>query len=196
MCFLTGPLYILLSFIVGVLLIALSLQLIDTLAVYNYLHELTSSDFAFGSPRVGMLLGGIVIILFALLYIQMGLRRNRRERSIRFESSQGIVSITLDAIEDMLKKMLEDKPELSRVRPKVSLRKNGINIVIRAVLNAEVNLTEFTQIMQNKIKEKMDTFLGADKKVRINLEIRKVEIGQKTNGQLDEEPEVPFRHYD
>jgi len=197
MGFLTGPLYIVLSFAVGTLLIAFSMQLIDVVAVSHYLYGITSTNFAPGSPRIAMLLGGITIILFALRYIQMGLRRSRRDRSIRFESSQGTVSITLYAIEDMLKKMLEDRAEVSHVRPKVSLRKKGIDILIRGVLNAEVNLVEFTQTIQEKIKEKMDTFLGEDKDVRVNLEIRKVSVGQKKNNEgVDEEPEVPFRRYD
>jgi len=196
MYFFVGPLYIILSFLVGALLIALSLQLIDILAVYNYLKAIAATNLTFGSPRTALFLSGIAVILFALLYIQMSLRRNRHDRSIRFESSQGTVSITLDAIEDMLKKMLEDRPELSRVRPRVALRKNGISIVVRGVLNAEVNLVEFTQTIQNKINERINTFLGSDKEVRINLEIRKVAIGQKTNGKLEEEPEIPFRRYD
>ena len=189
-------LYIILSGSVGALFIAAALDVIDMNILSFYLHEFSQTTYSLHSPRWTVLLAGLLIILFCLRYIQTRLRRLSRDKSIRFESSQGTVSITLFAIEDMLKKMLEEKTEVSHIKPKVSLRKKGIDILIKGVLSAEVNLVEFTQEIQEKIKEKMDTFLGEDKDVRVNLEIRKVSMPGKKGSLPTQEPEVPFRHYD
>ena len=192
---LAGALYIVLSIIASFLLIGLSTQLIEIDTLYIYLRDLTQADLTASSSRLVVFLIGLALLLCLFRYIQVGLNKNRRSKSIRFESNQGTVSITLFAIEDMLKKMLESRPEVSHIRPKVTPRKKGLDILIRGVLNAEVNLVDFTQTIQDKIKEKMDTFLGEDKDIRVNLEIRKVSTrGQ--NQHQEEEPEVPFRHYD
>ena len=189
-------LYIILSCSVGIFFIGASLDVVDMSDLSFYLHEFSQTSYSLHSPRWIVLLSGVLIILFCFRYLQTGLRRLSRDKSIRFESSQGTVSITLFAIEDMLKKMLEEKTEVSQIRPKVSLKKKGIEILIKGVLSAEVNLVEFTQEIQEKIKEKMDTFLGEDKDVRVNLEIRKVSMPGKKGSLPSQEPEVPFRHYD
>ncbi len=195
MGFLAGILYVVLSLIFGLFLVALSAQLLQINVICEYLEAFSYSEFTLTSSRMTILLIGIVLLLCVFRYIQTSFKRSRRGKSIRFESNQGTVSITLFAIEDMLKKMLETRSEVSHVRPKVTLRKKGLDILIRGVLNAEVNLVEFTQTIQDKIKEKMDTFLGEDKDIRVNLEIRKVSTRETKQSQEDE-PEVPFRRYD
>jgi len=120
----------------------------------------------------------------------------RRNKSISFDSNEGKVSITLVAIEDMLKKMLESKTEVSRIKPKVLLKRKGIEVLARGVLTTEVNLVDFTKEIQEQIKEKMNNLLGEDKKVQVNLEIRKIALNKKDLLVEDKEPEVPFRNYD
>ena len=94
--------------------------------------------------------------------------------------------------------MLEEKTEVSHIKPKVFLRKKGIEVVTKGILTSEVNLVDFTREIQEKVKEKMHALLGEDKPVKVNLEIRKVSLGGKK--ELDEEsaqePEVPFRNYE
>jgi hypothetical protein len=196
MGFLAGILYVLLSIVIGLLLVGLSMHLVEIEPLCQYLSSFFYSDLNLTSPRMTVLLIGIVLLLCVLRYMQTGLRRSRQSKAIRFESSHGTVSITLFAIEDMLKKMFESRPEVSHIRPKVSLRKKGLDILIRGVLNVEVNLVDFTQTVQDKIKEKMETFLGEDKDIRVNLEIRKVSTARDKDHGPNDEPEVPFRHYD
>ncbi|MCK4520164.1 MAG: alkaline shock response membrane anchor protein AmaP, partial [Candidatus Omnitrophica bacterium] len=122
-------------------------------------------------------------------------RRRQKNKSITFESDEGKISITLVAIEDMLKKMLEAKTEVSRIKPKVILRKKYIEIAAHGVLTAEVNLVEFTKEIQEQVKEKVHALLGEDKQVQVNLEIRKIAINKKELAE-EKEPKIPFRDYD
>ena len=91
--------------------------------------------------------------------------------------------------------MLEEKPEVSHIKPRVSLKKKKIEVSTKGVLTAEVNLVEFTKEIQEKIKEKINTLLGEDKQVEVNLEIKKVSLGNKNKTLEKEEPKVPFRNY-
>jgi len=192
MGFLTVLIYIILSLATGAILIGLSLGMITVATVTAYLAEIPA-DFPL---KFTTILIGLLLILICLRYVQTSFQSSRRNKSITFDSNEGKVSITLVAIEDMLKKMLESKTEVSRIKPKVLLRKKGIEVLARGVLTTEVNLVDFTKEIQEEIKEKVHNLLGEDKQVQVNLEIRKIALNKKDLMTEDKEPEVPFRNYE
>lgn len=191
MGFLTILMYVAVSFFVGYVFIGLSLDMFDLIYTVRYLkHEVLQDPFA----RTALFLTGLLVILFCIRYLQLILYR--RERSIVSESSYGKVSITLFAIEDMLRNMLETEKGLSHVRPKVSRKKHGIDVIIRGNLNVEANLPVFTKEIQEKTREKLQNLLGEDKEIKIKIEIRKMVFkGKGKMIEATEEPEVPYRYY-
>ena len=192
MGFLTVLIYVILSLTTGLVLISLSLEIITVDVVTAYLAGIPA-DFPLKWVTA---IVGLLLILLCLRYIQASFQRSRRNKSITFESDQGKVSITLVAIEDMLKKMLEAKTEVSRIKPKVLLRRKGIEVIARGVLTTEVNLVEFTKEIQELVREKVHTLLGEDKQVQVNLEIRKIALSRQDLMAEDKEPEIPFRNYE
>ena len=192
MGFLTVLVYIVLSLVAGIILIGVSWDPTVLNIAVTYLEGQFFSDYWL---RVVSGLLGILLILMCFSYLQRLLQRSRRDKSLTFESEQGKVSITLFAIEDMLRKILEARPEVSHIRVNVKLGKKYIEVMTKGVLTAEVNLVEFTKEIQESVKEKMHTLLGEDKEVQVNLEIRKVAIGGKKGSVEEPEPEIPFRNY-
>ncbi|MBU1113189.1 MAG: alkaline shock response membrane anchor protein AmaP [Candidatus Omnitrophica bacterium] len=193
MGFLTILVYFILSLLVGVFLVGAAWDPIVLNILASYFENALFSDH-----WLRMIIGssGILVILVCFSYLQRILQHSRRGKSLTFESEQGKVSITLFAIEDMLKRILDARPEVSRVKVKVALKKKSIEVMTRGVLAAEVNLIEFTKEIQESVKAKMHTLLGEDKEVHVNLEIRKVAIGDKKGSSEEYEPEVPFRNYE
>jgi len=192
MGFIAALIYTVLSLSLGIFLIGASLSLINVSTIFTFLETEIFSNFSTKSILLGV---GTTLILLYVRYIQATFRRFRRNKAITFESPQGNVSITLFAIEDMLKKMLEERNEISHIKPKVFLRKKWIELNAQGVLMAEVNLVELTGQIQEKIKEKMQTLLGEDKKVKVNLEIKKVALGASSPEEISES-KIPFRNYE
>jgi len=184
--------YLILSLLTGLSLIGLSLDMIDGALFFNYLQKEMLTD---NSLRLILILTGLLLILLALRYIQISLNFSRKNKTINFKTEQGKVSITVFAIEDMLKRVLEKKAEVSHLKVKVSLHKNMIEVVTRGVLTAEANLVELTKEIQEIIKTKMYVILGEEKQVKIDLEIHKVSFGGKKNLVEEKDPEIPFRNY-
>jgi hypothetical protein len=189
MSFLTILIYIFLSFSAGLTLIALSLKLIDLKLVFYYIDKQLLPEFHL---RLFTFSLGLLIILFCIRYLQLIL--SRKERSIIFESAKGKISITLFAIEDMLKKMLEEKKGLSHVRLKVISNKKGIEVIVRGNLTSEVNIVELKKEIQEDAKEKLRDLLGEEKDTKVNIQIGKIIFGGKKKIE-QKEPEVPFRNY-
>jgi hypothetical protein len=128
----------------------------------------------------------------------MLLKNSKRDQMITFTSPQGKASITLYALEELLKKTLEAKPEISHVRPRVFLAKNGIEVAVKSNLNKEANILDITNMLQGLIKDKLENFLGKDKDIKVKLVIQKVSLDKKSKDKESEEenePEVPFRNY-
>ena len=66
--------------------------------------------------------------------------------------------------------------------------------MVRGSLKEEVNLIEFTSMVQEMIKKKLNYLLGEDEELKINLEIRKLAFsGSKEI--VEDEPKAPFRDY-
>ncbi|MBU0694754.1 MAG: alkaline shock response membrane anchor protein AmaP [Candidatus Omnitrophica bacterium] len=192
MGFFTVLVYILISFFLGYILIGLSLNLIDLTVLLENLEKQMLFDFSFRLV-VGLL--GFLIILFCLRYLQLIFIRLRKEKSITFDSPQGRISITLSAVEEMLKKTLDEREEISHIRPKVIVGKKEIEVIIRSNLALEVNLFELTKEIQEKVKEKLQYLLGEEKEIKVKIEIRRV-VGKGKKGKEEEKyPEVPFRNY-
>jgi hypothetical protein len=194
MGFLTLIAYVALSFFVGSVFIGLFFNLIDINYAILYLkQEILLDPFL----RIALLLSGLLIILLCLRYLQRTIFR--RERSVTTESSYGKVSITLFAIEDMIKNMLETQNGLSHVRPRIICKKHGIEMIIRGNLSADANFPVFAKEVQEKTREKLQNLLGEEKEIRVKIEIRKMVFkGKKKIIESTEEisePEIPYRYY-
>ena len=186
MMVLTVLTYVFLSFFLGTFLIGLCTKVIDLGLVATYFGLNILPDFYAKSI---VFLCGLLIILVCLRYIQSLVIT--KEKSIK--CPQGKVSLTFTAIEDMIKKILEDKKEISRVRPKITVRKKGIEISIRSDLNAEVNLIDLANEIQETIENKLHRLFGEKEEIRVKIKIRKISFG---GSKIEEdEPEIPFRSY-
>jgi hypothetical protein len=190
MGFLNILVYIAISFFIGGSLIGLAVNPINLVPLAKYLQTQILSDLL---SRSIVFLSGVLLILFCMRYLQRVIYR--RERSVVYESEYGKVSVTLLAVEDMIRSILENTKELTRPRVRVYPRKRNIEVIIRGNLLPEVNFVEFTRLVQERVKDKVQALLGTEKEIRVRIEIKKVVFEGKKNIK-ETEPEVPFRYYE
>ncbi len=184
--------YVLVSFSLGALIIWLysdyfrAIQIISSF-MENYVLTDLYSGIAFAWT-------GLLIILSCLVFVKRLFKGVRREKSINFQTPEGMVRISLSAIEDMVKKMLQGKKEFVHIKPRVKVNRKGIEVLIKGALNCEVNLAEFSTAIQAKVKKKIEEMLNEQGEVKVSLEIKKFAFAAKKN-LIDVEPEVPYRNY-
>ena len=190
----TSIIYVIISLLGGSILIGLSLNLFNLGVIFNYLQNQLPQA---GTPRLVIGLLGLLVILVCIKYVKANIARSRETKAVTFESPQGKASITLSALEEMLRKVLEETEDISHVRPRVILTKKGIAVIVKSYLSKELNILEVTNAIQKLIKEKLESFLGKDKEIKVKLEIQKVSLERKIKEETkeEEEPEVPFRNY-
>jgi len=195
--------YILISFGLGGLLIAIAVEpsiASDTQAFLATI-EYTSSMRLF----VGAL--GVLLILFCIKLLKERRAQAQREKTIAFRNAQGEVTISLMALEDMVRKQIAEYRQIRDARPYIVAGKKGIRVTLRIVLDAAANIPELTASVQENVRARLQSILGIEENIMVNINIRKIissgpgdRSGDKSNarqgkGELPDNHTVPYRDF-
>jgi uncharacterized alkaline shock family protein YloU len=182
--------------LVGVVLIVFSLNLLQPQDIIDLLIYTQGS----ANSRIILGLSGLLLILVSLSFAQLILGRFQREKTIAFATSSGEVSISLSAVEDLIKRITGPLPEIKELRPDVIATKKGAIIVdLRVVLKSEANIPELTARLQEITRNKLQEVLGIDEQIIIKIHVAKIISGEekekKRKEQVPQEPAIPFSGY-
>jgi uncharacterized alkaline shock family protein YloU len=189
-------LYVILFLIIGAALLSLALNIFS----WQDMAETVSNIYA--EPNTRLILGiiGVIFIFGALLRAQIDFGRMQREKTIAFENPDGEVTISLSAIEDFVKKSVDELREVKELRSNVTASKKGIDIVCKATIYADSNIPETTERIQAIVKSKVQEMLGVEEAINIKIHITKISGGNKEKPQSKpkfaekyEEKPIPYR---
>lgn len=120
-------------------------------------------------------MSGFLIILISFFFAQLIIGRYQREKTIAFSTATGQVTISLSAVEDLIKKLSSYIPEIREMRPDVIATKKGSIIVdLRVILKSEANLPELTSRLQDIIRSKLQEVLGVEGQIIVKIHIAKI----------------------
>ncbi len=144
---------------------------------------------------------GFILILVSFLFARMIAGFQEKERTIAFDNPSGRVSISLGAIEDMIKRLVLRESEVKEVRPNIIATKKGLETETRLVLKADVNIPEMTARLQELIKGKIQDMIGIEEKVTVKIHVIKI-ISEEHKSKREKdsvrersEPTIPFQGY-
>ena len=177
----------------GCLLISLALELVtqeEIVIAFDVMQTVPNIQIYQGAA------GGILIVLsFLLLRLTVG--KIQKEKTIAFDNPDGQVTIALTAIEDLIKKVARDIPEIKELKPTVVATKRGVIILNRLVLYSNNNIPNVTERIQAAIKTNVQDMLGIEEaitvKVHINKIVHKHEKSEKIIEEQEPEPTIPYR---
>jgi uncharacterized alkaline shock family protein YloU len=149
------------------------------------------------SARIIVFLSGILLILISMSFAQIILGRFQRERTIAFKTGSGEVTVSLSAIEDLIKRLTGIMPEIKELRPHVVATKKGIVVDLRVVLRSEANIPELTARLQEITRSKIQEVLGIEEQIIIGIHIVKIISldDKKKKDSQSYEPPIPFGGY-
>ena len=177
------------------------------LGFYAHIVELKSVvDFLtiiYEDKQAGAVLGGmaILIILMSVILANLILGRQTKERTIAFENPSGLVSVSLDALEDIIRRLIARIPEIKEIRPYIVKAKKSLEVDIRLILRSDGNIPELTAKLQDLVRGKIQDAIGLDEKINVRVHVVKIMSDpsktKKQNDDFDEHirPNVPFQGY-
>jgi len=181
--------------IIGVVLIVFSLNLLQPQDINNLLIYTQGN----ANPRIIIGLSGVLLILISFSFAQLILGRFQREKTIAFATSAGEVTISLSAVEDLIRRLGGVIPEIKELRPDVIATKKGIIVDLRVVLKSEANIPELTTRLQEITRSKIQEVLGIEEQIIIKIHVAKIisseEKERKRKDIEKEEPTIPFSGY-
>ncbi|MBF0593791.1 MAG: alkaline shock response membrane anchor protein AmaP [Candidatus Omnitrophica bacterium] len=186
--------YVIIIMVTGLLGVVLMAHLVD---LQGYQKVLA---FVYNDPKAGMITGVVIvaIMVISIVLARIIYGRQEQERIITFDNPLGRVTISLSAIEDLVRRMAVRAPQIKEIRPEVSSTKKGIKVDIRLVLRSDVNISELTADLQEMIKRRIQDVIGREERVMVRVHVIKIATdiiipGKK--GMDDEEIEPPLHFH-
>ncbi len=182
--------------IIGLALIVFSLNLLLPQDINNLFIYAQGNQ----NSRVIIGLSGALLILISFSFAQVILGKFQREKTIAFATSSGQVTISLSAVEDLIRRLAGIIPEVKELRPNVVANKKGIIVDMRVVLRSEANIPELTSRLQDITKSKIQEVLGLEEQIIIRIHVAKIAHDEKDNHrkkefEKDDRSTIPFSGY-
>lgn len=174
-------------------LIGISLNYIRPSDIFIYSSQIFNSPYY----RFITFFVGLLIFLLWIYFLERIFLKKQKEKTIAFQTPAGQVSIALSAVEDFIKRLCEDIPELKEIRPAVSASRRGVNISLRLLINPLQDLPQFTSNLQNFLKDKIQSLLGLEEEINIKIHIAKIMPlpKKKKEKETEENVGVPYREF-
>ncbi len=189
--------YTLICAFLGAVALAVAFHLITFEQIYDILV------FLYTDAQSRLITGGagILFILLSFAAVQTITGKIQREKTIAFTNPNGQVTITLSAVEDLVKRLSFQLREIKDARAVVKATKKGIDIRMRVVLRAETSVPDFTAKLQNLIASKIQEVFGIDEPIIVRIHVAKI-VGvedkprkkeERRNEPQQEEIGVPYQ---
>lgn len=152
-------------------------------------------EFIYVTPNIRLIMGitGLSIVFISLLIAQITSGKIQREKTIAFENPDGQVTVSLSAIEDLIKKVSRQIAEIKELRPDVIASKKGVSIINRVILFEGANIPEVTEKIQNIIKIKVQEMLGIEEPISVKVHVAKIASSEKPKEEKKEEASHVFK---
>jgi uncharacterized alkaline shock family protein YloU len=153
----------------------------------------TWAGAAYEDIRLRVIVGaaGVLLILLSLSAAQIITGKIQREKTIAFSNPNGQVTVTLSAVEDLIKRLSYQLSEIKEAKADVKATKKGIDIRMRVVLRAETSIPDFTARLQDLIASRVQEVFGIDEPITVKIHVAKIITSDEK--QKKTKPEKPER---
>lgn len=130
-------------------------------------------SFVQGMPLVGAAVG-VALILILLVYLATFGPPKPRARFIAFESDNGSVSISVDAVTEFIRKLGDEFGAIVSMEPRISSEKTLISIHLDVKIQAGSRIPELSQTLQNRVRESIRDGLGIVEVREIKVKVKEI----------------------
>lgn len=180
--------------LMAALFLGFAFNIITPTIIFNFLVEVQQN----ANSRLILSLVSALIVIVSISFAQSVLGKMQREKNIAFSTPSGEVSIALQAVEDLIKRLTLSVPEIKSLRPDVVVGKKGITVDLRIDLRSETNIPDLTEKLQDLVKNKIrDMLRGIDEPIVVKIHVAKIittDEKKKTNPDIIE-PVIPYHGY-
>ena len=185
--------YVTIIWVTSIAVMMFVVHVLDFDTVFQFLN-LVYNNFHAGAVVFGITFA-IIIMSFVLENLIYG--RRRKERTIAFDNPAGPVSVSLSALEDLVKALNARVAEIKEIRPVITANKKGLDVAIKLVLRQEANIPDLTARLQELVRNKIEDAIGMEGRIAIRIHVIKIALEENRGKKTVQvyEPHVPFHGY-
>jgi hypothetical protein len=182
--------YTLVFLIVGGLLISYSLGVINPDNISAVIGYLPTE--AYYRAIIG--LAGISIIVICLSILQLVLGSFQQEKTIAYENPDGQITVSLQAVEDLIRRQALEFDEIKDLKPSAKVTKKGVEIKCKVVLAQDRPIPDLAQKIQNIIKNKVQATLGLEENLEVKIHVVKIMPKGRRKEREEKKPQAPYQY--
>jgi len=139
------------------------------------------------STKIGIWTGAKVFLV-GLLFACVRIRNKRKQKSISFDNPEGLVTLSLKAVEDFVKKVGHEYTQVLDMVPTVHSTREGIKVKVRVNLSAGANVPRLTESIQHTIKNRMQNILGIENVNLVEVHVTKLVNKNAKGEEITQQP--------
>ncbi len=125
------------------------------------------------TPVAGVVVG-LVLILIGLVYLGTLGEHRPRVRYISFESEEGDVSISMNAVRDFIRKIADEFAMIASLDPVIRSEKDTISIDLNVKIQTGSRIPELSQLLQSRVRESIRDGLGIAEVQEIKVRVQEI----------------------
>ena len=163
--------YIVLFILMGVGLVAFAMHWIPVEGAILWLEVAYREQ----NLRGAAFLTGVGLILLNWMFAELTLAKLQRQKTIAFDNPDGQVTVSLAAIEDMIRRSTQELPDVKEIRSDVNARKGGIYTRVRVTLWSNAHIPEVTERTQSVVRSRVQEMLsGIEEPISVKVHVAKI----------------------
>lgn len=129
---------------------------------------------ALGTTRGRWTVGLIGAVFFAAsVQLIVGVARRGGGQPVVHETSMGLVSISLDAVENLVKKVARSIKGVREIKAVIAHTKEGLTAHLRGTISPEVSIPEVSEEIQTSVRQYVKRVVGVEL-VDIRIEVENI----------------------
>ncbi|AKJ64081.1 alkaline shock response membrane anchor protein AmaP [Kiritimatiella glycovorans] len=124
---------------------------------------------------------GAVLILLVIGYLYAGGRGRRSRRFVSFDTGEGTVSVSLDAVQSFIRKVASEYPAVLRLDPWVCGHRHGIEVDLRMRVRSGEKIPELSRRVQDRVRSSLSRDLGLDRVHKMKVTVQEI-VGEPAPG--------------
>ena len=144
--------YTLVIALLSLIIIAFSFKLVSIQKFW------TGFVLLYGRWEAGIL--GFVLLIFSIRFLLSGIKSQKHNETIIRTNEVGSVKISLVAIENLVRKVIEDIEKIKDTNVKIQMENDDVVIVLKLVITSDVVIPELSSELQNTVREYIETHTG------------------------------------
>ncbi len=194
--FYTVVIVLLVGFAVGLALHLIPVQYVTLIAQVVY-----------DDRQLRLIVGLIAVLVFFMniLFNRAITGKELREKNIAFDNPAGRVTVSLSAMEDLIRRIICRMSEVKDVRAaQIIAGKRGLVVRVNLALHSDVSIPETTAQLQEMVKRKILDTIGLEETVIVHVDVTKISAEDSHARNKDKNPKsvvgvlestVPFQGY-